>query len=329
MKKKEMTFADQARKLKKRYSRADYDPVEKKELYEALKQLKEEQEEFREITGVADEEQEEYAIGGNFFDLLYNTNAFSKLPYANTMSPVMPTNIGTNIAKETSQLANVLPNNTFSPISSSIVPSAISTGVSLIGNLAGMIGAKKRAESEQISLPRVAAEQISLEPQREDLRREANTARNVALRNARDVSSPGAAYANQISGVRSIMDSLGSGLGQSYMTEQNTNAQYRNQAALANQQMGAQQTMYNSQIRDKYLTQADQYRDAAFQAIPQGIQDYRAQVSQDQMLSTIGKDYGLYQQNNPNATFREKLMNSLFGTPYGVYNREYINSLNG
>lgn len=301
-----MTFADRARQLKKKYSRADYDPVEKKELHDALSKLKEEQEEFREIAGI-NEKEEEYAIGGNFLQLLNDTGI-----------------TGANIAN--SFVGN---NNDYSSIKSSILPSVISTGASLIGNIAGMVGAKKRAEESQISIPRTAAEQISLEPQREELRREAATARNVALRNARDVSSPGAAYANQISGVRGIMDSLGSAQGQSYMTEQNTNAQYRNQASLSNLQNQMQGRMFNAQIKANYLNQADQYRDAAFQAIPQGLQDYRAQVSQDQMLSTIGKDYGLYQQNNPNATFREKLMNSLFGTPYGVYNREYINSLNG
>ena len=148
------------------------------------------------------------------------------------------------------------------------------------------------------------------------------------LRNARDVSSPGAAYANQIAGIGSIYDSLGSQSGQSYMTEQNTNAQMRQSANQSNLESELRGSMFNAQMRDKYNTEASAYRDAAFQAIPEGLRDYRAQRSQDQWMSTMGKDYGLYQKTNPNATFKEKLLNSLFGNEYGVYNREYMNFLN-
>lgn len=299
----EKTFAERARALKKKYKRAEYDELEKKELVDELRKLRDEQESFRADAGMEEDGEDQMATGG----------VPNLLPFLNSSG------ITANIAKN---------NSGYESLSSSILPSAISTGVSLIGNIAGMIGANKRAKSEQINIPRMAAEQISLEPQREDLRRSAGTATNIALRNARDVSSPGAAYANQVAGVGAIYDSLGTGMGTSYMTEQNTNAQMRQQAGQANLESDLRGSMFNAQLKNNYLQQADQYRDAAFQAVPEGLRDYRAQRSQDQWMSQMGKDYGLYQKTNPNADFKEKLMNSLFGSPYEVKNREYINSLN-
>ncbi len=327
------TFAQRARELEKKYKRAKYDPVEKEELVSELRKLREEQEAFRADADIdGDTSVNEMPDGGviNPFGLSNITG----IPYGSTgvpsmgpLAPMLP-NSTKGYANLFAAAPKVGESDEYGPIKSSIVPSLISTGVSLAGNIAGMIGAKKNAKTAGINIPRVAPEQISLEPQRESLRREAGTARNVMLRNARDVSSPGAAYANQIAGVGSIYDSLGSQSGQSYMTEQNTNAQMRQSANQANLESDLRGSMFNAQMRDKYNTEASAYRDAAFQAIPEGLRDYRAQGSQDQWMSAMGKDYGLYQKTNPNATFKEKLMNSLFGNEYGVYNREYINSLN-
>lgn len=318
MNKKIHSFADEAKRLKKKYKRAEYDEIEKKELIEELRKLREEQESFRADAGMGEEDGAEVEQ----YDGITNVSSFlpAKLP-----------NLGMDLSKVGLSGATSYPNSAspqYDSLESSILPSAISTGVSLIGNIAGMIGANKKAKTAGIKIPKMAAEQISLEPQRESLRREAGTARNVILRNARDVSSPGAAYANQIAGVSSIYDSLGAQSGQSYMTEQNTNAQMRQSANQSNLESDLRGSMFNAQMRDKYNTEASAYRDAAFQAIPEGLRDYRAQRSQDQWMSAMGKDYGLYQKTNPNATFKEKLMNSLFGNDYGVYSREYINSLN-
>lgn len=314
----EKTFAERARALKKKYKRAEYDEIEKKELIEELRKLRDEQESFRADAGMGEEDGSEVEQ----YDGITNVSSFlpAKLPSLGMdLSKV-------GLAGPTSYSNSLSPE--YESLNSSILPSLISTGASLAGNIVGMIGANKRAKSEQIRIPRMAAEQINLEPQREDLRRSAGTATNIALRNARDVSSPGAAYANQVAGVGSIYDSLGSAMGQSYMTQENTNAQMRQQAGQANMESGLRGSMFNAQLKNNYLQQADQYRDAAFQAIPEGLRDYRSQRSQDQWMSQMGKDYGLYQKTNPNADFKERLMNSLFGSPYEVKNREYINSLN-
>lgn len=327
------TFAERARALEKKYKRAKYDPFEKEELTNELRKLRDEQEEYRINTGIADEENEveQYPLGGFTSNPFLFQNITGASPSITAVPSMM---VNAPSVSPIAGYSNIMsPTNSGSPTyetpKSSILPTAISTAFSLAGNIAGMRNAKELAKKNQISLPRTTAEQISLEPQRESLRREAGTATNVALKNARDVSSPGQAYANQIAGVSSIYDSLGTGLAQSYMNEANTNAQMRQQTNLANMEAGARERMYNAEIRDRYLNQAAGYRDAAFQAIPEGLRDYRAQRSQDMWMANMGKDYGLYNKINPNATFREKLMNSLFGSPYGVYNRDYINSING
>lgn len=320
MNKKIYSFADEVKRLKKKYKRAEYDELEKKELIEELRKLRDEQESFRADNGIdvgegQSEEVEQY-------DGITNVSSFlpAKAPRLNMdLSKV-------RLAGATSYPNSLSPE--YGSITSSILPSLISTGSSLLGNILGANKANKLADTEQINIPRIAPEQISLEPQREAMRRDASTATNIALRNARDVSSPGAAYANQVAGVGSIYDSLGTGLGQSYMTQENTNAQMRQSANQVNLESDLRGSMFNAQLRSKYLDEASAYRDAAFQAIPEGLRDYRAQRSQDQWMSTMGKDYGLYQETNPNATFKEKLLNSLFGKPYSIKNREYINSLN-
>lgn len=313
MKKEGKTFAQRARELEKKYKRAKYDEIEKNELISELRKLRDEQESFRVDNGLGEEDNSEVEQ----YDGITNVSSFlpAKLPY-----------LGMDLSKVgLVGLPNTPPQ--FAPISTSPLPFAISTGVNLLGNLTGMIGAKDRMKKAQIDLPKMAAEQISLEPQREEMRRQAGTATNIALRAGRDVGSPGQAYANQIAGVGSIMDSLGTGMQSSYMNEAVQNAQMRQSANQANMESTAKERLYNAGVRDKYMSEANAYRDAAFSAIPQGLQDYRAQKSQDTLLSTLGKDYGLYERLNPNASFKEKLIRNLFGPTYTVQNKEYVNSL--
>ena len=57
------TFAERARALKKKYRRADYDEIEKKELISELRKLRDEQEKFR-VDNELDNETETFDIGG-------------------------------------------------------------------------------------------------------------------------------------------------------------------------------------------------------------------------------------------------------------------------
>ena len=291
MNKKIYSFADEAKRLKKKYKRADYDEIEKQELISELRKLRDEQEKFR-IDNELDEETKSFANGGVNWDLL---------KIGNSSNP--------------------------EELSSSILPTAISTGFNLVGNLVGAASARKRANAVNIDLPRVAPEQISLASEREALKRSYNTASNVAQRNARDMSSPAAAYANQVGAISTLTDSLGTGLSDSFMRESNQNLMLRQQANTTNAELGAREALAEADLKNRYLDKRDEYRDAAFSSIPMGLRDYREQRANDMLLSTLGKDYGLFQETNPNETFMQKLQRQMFGSKYRVLNKEYVNSL--
>lgn len=292
------TFAERARALKKRYKRADYDEIEKQELISELRKLRDEQEKFRIDNGL-DEDTKEFGGGG-----FGGSDLYTRLQAGN----------GDNGSQ-------------YEEVNSSILPTAISTGFNLVGNIIGARQARKRADAVDINLPRVAPEQISLASEREALKRSYGTASNVAQRNARDLSSPGGAYANQIGAISTLTDSLGTGLSDSFMREANQNLMLRQQINAANAEIGARETLMETELKNRYFNQGDEYRDAAFQSIPMGLRDYREQRANDMLMSTLGKDYGLYQQVNPNETFMQKLQRQMFGANYRVMNREYINSL--
>ena len=303
MNKKIYSFADEVKRLKKKYKRADYDEIEKQELISELRKLRDEQEKFRVDNGL-DEESKEFGGGG-------------------TWEPIMP-KIGMDLSKQGLVGGDSLQ---YEELSSSILPTAISTGFNLVGNLVGARQARKRADAVDINLPRMAPEQISLAAEREALKRSYGTASNVALKNARDLSSPGGAYANQVGAISTLTDSLGTGLSDSFMREANQNALLRQQANATNAEIGSKEALVEAELKNRYLSQGDEYRDAAFSAIPMGLRDYREQRANDMLMSTLGKDYGLYSEVNPNETFREKLNRQLFGSKYKVMPREYINSL--
>ena len=304
------TFAEKARALKKKYRRADYDEIEKKELIAELRKLREEQEKFRVDAGMGEDDGSEIEQ----YDGITNVSSFL---------PAQAPRLGMDLSKQ--GLVGHDPQ--YEELGSSILPTAISTGFNLIGNIVGARQARKRADAVDINLPRVAPEQISLASEREALKRSYGTASNVALKNARDISSPAGAYANQVGAISTLTDSLGTGLSDSLMRETNQNLMLRQQANTMNAEIGAKEALAEAELKSRYLDKGDEYRDAAFQSIPMGLRDYREQRANDMLMSTLGKDYGLYQQVNPNETFMQKLQRQMFGANYRVMNREYINSL--
>ena len=294
------SYADRARELEKKYKRAKYDPIEKEELISELRKLRDEQEKFR-VDNDLDDNAQNFDLGGAILKGLNNTGITKAISDKN--------------------------NSQYDEIGSSILPTAISTGFNLVGNLVGAASARKRANAVNIDLPRVAPEQVSLASEREALKRSYNTASNVAQRNARDISSPAAAYANQVGAISSLTDSLGTGLSDSFMRESNQNLMLRQQANTTNAELGAREALAEAELKNRYLDKRDEYRDAAFSSIPMGIRDYREQRANDMLLSILGKDYGLFQETNPNETFMQKLKRQMFGSNYRVLNRKYVNSL--
>jgi hypothetical protein len=336
MKKNKETFASRARRIKSKYSRADFDKIERTDMINELKTLKEEQEEFRMENGMDDDEQgeaQEQANGGRIFN--YSTSQWLKPRggYTNYTNGGVPdlskTNleqlIGLNSMPQIDQLPlmagldkikpNLAPSiiapklagnanaqvKQWNGIQTSPTASAISTGVSLLGNIAGAVANNKKNRPGDTRLPRMSPTTANMEPQREALRRDYHNALNIALNRSRSASNESNAYANQIGAITGLTDSMGSKMNESALSEAQMNAGYQNQASQANLQIGAQEVMANKQQDQYYDSLQTAYRDAAFDAIPKGLQDYRAQYSQDLWMNTMGKEYGLQAQPYRNA----------------------------
>jgi len=362
MAKKQMTYADMAKKIKAKYSRADYDKMEHDEMIAELRKLRDEQEEDRAVMGIAEHadnmDKEDQFDGLNNSQYLPNTfktkplaydiqkdnvygdgiglnnniNATSNNsmpvdnPYSGVNAPVNVNNSAWQPMDNPSLYANAnrslssTTTNKWQLPKTSILPMAISAGSSIIGDILQMRNINKNMP-KSVTLPRMNAERISLEPQRQGLQRSYNTVGNVMMRNARDVSSPGSAYANQIAGLTGLTDSLGTQMGTSYMNEANTNAQMRQDASMRNQQVGVQEALQNVQLQQQNAGMKGDIINSLSQTIPMALRDYGQQASQTNMLSTMGKDYGLYNRINPNETFRQRLERLMNMAPSEVVNR--------
>lgn len=430
MAKKEKTFADRAKEIKKSYPRADWDSMERKDMLKELSELRDEQEEARAIQGIADhadnidtqmamggvvrdytDKKDMYGYFANSLNLntqdnvmsqnsnhTYNTYPKNELLKGNlainklsdygdalnsygaiqgresgvtdrvysstpTIAPelkmtgtkyfndqVQKSNISNlkapNVGGEPSVAANNLFNSLENPQlvdassnnlktledkyqlpQTSALPFAISAGMSAIGDIAGLMYSNKNTP-KSVSLPRVQPTKIDLQPQREALQRGYNTASNVMLKNSRDVSSPVNAYANQIAGTSQLMDSFGTQMGQSYMNEANTNAQYADKASQANAEIGSREAIMNAQLKTQKNQNNAQYINSLANTIPMAMRDYNQQSNQTNMMNLMGKDYGMYEKINPNETFTQRMARLMNNSPKYIKNRYGVENNN-
>lgn len=333
MKKKEKTFAERARDLKKLYPRSEWDPIERRDLEKSMRKLRDEQEETRAAMGIADhantmdqneqegQEGQEFAIGGDLNTGVGNIGDMNQQLF-NSM-PDLGVNPSNNLVDASANNLQTLGTKFQSP-ETSLWPSAISAASSVIGDVAGLMNYNKNMP-KSISLPRLAPTKINLQPQREALQRGYNTTSNTMLRNSRDVSSPGNAYANQIAGLSALTDSLGNQMGQSYMNEANTNAQLALQTGNRNTEIGSREVMTNLGLKENRINTQNQYINSLSQTIPMALRDYRQQANDTNMVDMSGKDFGLYSRYNPNMTFAEKMRLGILGPHYDIQNRRYAN----
>lgn len=360
-KKKIFSFADRANQIKKSYPRAEWDSIERTDMINELKKLREEHEQFRIENGMGDEEQDEVqeqANGGSIYNhqtsqwlrprsgyTNYATGGDPKpnawtTPWDNQYSNQNPYVMPTYTTGETTGISSVDPlfsdkslnlNQSDNVITGDKQPKSlqgiqtspwatgISTGVSMIGNMAGLIANNKKNRPKDVKLPRMAATEVNMEPQREALRRDYHNAINIALNRSRNASNESNAYANQIGAITGITDSMGSKMNESALSEAQVNAGYRNQASQANLQAGAQEALANKQQAQYYDQLQAGYRDNLFEAIPKGLADYRAQYSQDMMMNTMGKEYGISAIAPENSW--QKFIQSISGPRYNINKR--------
>lgn len=332
--KKQKTFADRAKEIKKRFPRAEWDKIERKDMMKELASLRDEQEEFKTAMGIAEganqqdaEEQGEpmqqahgghfipgnmgstYAMGGG----VKNYGDGDPLPFEYS-----------NFAKGAGDLSKTASNLQFKQAGTSFLPFGVSGAVSVIGDVMAMRNYDKNMP-KSLNLPRVTSQDISLQPQREMLGRNYNTSRNIAMRNSRDMSNPANAYANQMGAMSSLSDSYGSQMGQSYMNEANANAQMRTQTNIRNSELGAQEAQANMQLQAGRADMRGKYIQSLAQTVPSMFRDYRQQVNDTNTTNMMGKDYGQYEQDQPWETPLEKIRRQMFGGQKYILNRDNPN----
>jgi len=103
---------------------------------------------------------------------------------------------------------------------------------------------------EVTKFDRVKAANIDLDPQRQAMARQASLARNIQRENVRgSAKSSGEALTAMSTGNAAITGNLNEQLGQSYMAQENANAQIRNAANAQNTQISNQEIIANEQNR--------------------------------------------------------------------------------
>jgi len=120
----------------------------------------------------------------------------------------------------------------------------------LASSLPALDNMLKGMKPEVTKFDRVTPETISLQPQRDASERQAAIARAIQRENVRgNAKSSGQALSALSSGNSALTENLTGNLMQSYMSEENANAQIRNQANQANTQISQQETIANEQNR--------------------------------------------------------------------------------
>ena len=200
--------------------------------------------------------------------------------------------------------------------------SPLNAGLSMASNLIGDIAEMRnlRKAPKQVILPDAVPARVDYERERQAARRFGNQSQNLAARLGRDTGSPGA-QANQLAGLTALQDSLGTALGQSYDKEFNTNAQYQQQANMANAQSRGQQNVYNASLQRQGIADQNKLIENMSEILPKGIADYNAQVKDNSTMNMTGKDYGRYMDYNPNETFVQRMKRLMQMNDYQTVNR--------
>lgn len=293
---KQYSYADEARKLVKKYSRAKFDKVEKAELEAKLIELQQMQEADRQSMGLTDN-QEQFAYGGYEDDFMYLNQAPLNLkPNFNMvdskfLNSLTPDSIG--------QPLNLpqFSKNSFSPttkqsideenIESDLLPSYISAGASMLGNIGQMLMDKK---PRQIISPSYRPEELDLSEERLAAEQQAATAGNIARRNLREGSlSTGQALSNLGALEAGIQGTRGDVLTKLGTAEKQYNIGAKNEANRMNTQMKAQDLLTNQQLADAWKQRQLAYLAGTVGVVPQAMSDINKIKQQDKYLSQLSE----------------------------------------
>jgi hypothetical protein len=191
------------------------------------------------------------------------------------------------------------------------LPSYISAGATMLGNLGQMLMDKK---PKNINFARYQPEDIDLTEQRLAAEREADLGRAVGRTAARNTGmNAGQAMSNIISSESGVSRNLSNALLQSRLEEETTNVGERNKAGQINAQTSMREAMMNRGMQDEWKQRQRDYVSGAIQAIPDAMADINKVKAQSEYL----KQLGMSDQN------RIEMMKQMFPN----YSLEQINGI--
>lgn len=163
-------------------------------------------------------------------------------------------------------------------------------------------------------------EKINLEPQADMLRSQAGVAKNIAIRNARNL---GVNPMEALAGIGAASAGIDRGLGQNltnlYMGQEQANVGAANQFAMANQQSRERANIFNTQAKNQAKQDQLGYLGAAMSTVPGVMKDIRMDKADQQMRDVMRSYYNSMGRNymvegdifdNPEDGFRYKVRNN-------------------
>lgn len=315
-KKQYKTFADRARELVKKYPRASFDPIEKRELDEALAALQEEQDAFKAKHGIRSQSPNEpegaptmlqYGTDKKEDDYMepinvelrpsYDIEALrNNLPFADRYSKQPSTGSGEE-------------NGYMIPVNTKLWPSIASGATSLAGNLLLANRALKQSRRDLVKPRTMVAPTIDLSRARTELASQSALARTTAMRNLRDAStSRGQLLAGTAATSIGLNRALSGAMADSYNREAELNFNAQTRAAEMNAQLAAEADRINAQNRMLGIDKSNEYLAGAFEIPGQVTRDINQIKEQDRKFSAMGGRYKWVDYVNPKTGRKERRM---------------------
>lgn len=327
MKKNKESFASRAKKLIAKYSRADFDVTEKKELEEALSALAQEQEAYKQANGIG-----EYSIenlqpqqswqdeppakqfygGGDIGGIMTPKISYNSLSpqnmYGMQLASVdnnfVPYDFNSFAATGVPKVFNSLPSTNATEVPSDATPKAPESIIgrtqgilpSIASGLVGSVGNLiSGATVKPIKLNRsYGADQISMANERNALNREASIARNIAARNS-TLGSRGQYIATSGAANAAIGQGVSNAISSSYANESLKNLELKQKALDANRYID----MINYQAKLQADQDKRQYATAAINSLQSAGTDINRTLMQNAMIESLGtKDYMVVPSTN-------------------------------
>ena len=331
MKDNKQTFAARALEIQKKYKRAKFDPVEKRDMEAELDALIDEQEAYKASKGMG-QPQQQFGDGGkpdNWLNTLKTPDYFGTIINGLATAPkngALPNSVpvggikpigATGSSKQglviTPGMKNSMANSAahnYSPRtgeeSTSFLPTAIGAGANMLGNLFLANQAKKLYNP--VSPTMASVDKINLEPQAEQMRRDAAVSKRTNMLNARNLgTNAGETLANVSAGNTGVDRGLGANLTNLYMNQEQFNVGASNQASMFNAQNKSRSDMFNSQSKTNATGESLDYLSGAL-SVPgnamREVQTIKADEKNKRLLENYYKSIGGQHY---------EMMNSLYG----------------